>query len=70
MAGGALWKVPGPGRCAYVERGMSIPLLGLIGGDPQLTECFEHVRFYFRDVRGSPYVFRWSPTRFRNRDRH
>jgi hypothetical protein len=25
-----LWKGHGPGRCAYVERGMSIPLLGLI----------------------------------------
>ncbi|MGA3042793.1 MAG: hypothetical protein ABSF54_18610 [Bryobacteraceae bacterium] len=37
---------------------MSIAPLGLIGGDPQLTECFEkHVRFSLRDVRGSRYVF-------------
>ena len=39
-----------------VEGGMSVPLLSLIGGDPQLTEFFEErVKFYFRDVRGFPY---------------
>ena len=39
-----------------VEGGMSAPLLGLIGGDPQLTEFFEErVKFYFRDVRGFAY---------------
>jgi len=58
MAGGASTKEHGPGRYAYVERRMSIPPPGLIGGDPQLTECFEkHVRFSLRDVRGSRYVF-------------
>jgi len=39
-----------------VEGGMSVPLAGLIGGDPQLTEFFEErVKFYFRDVRGYAY---------------
>ncbi len=39
-----------------VEGGMSIPLAGLIAGDPQLTEFFEErVKFYFRDVRGFAY---------------
>jgi glycyl-tRNA synthetase beta chain len=39
-----------------VEGGMSIPLEGLIAGDPQLTEFFEErVKFYFRDVRGFAY---------------
>jgi glycyl-tRNA synthetase beta chain len=39
-----------------VEGGMSVPLLSLIGGDPQLTEFFEErVKFYFRDVRGFAY---------------
>jgi len=39
-----------------VEGGLSIPLLGLIGGDAQLIEFFEErVKFYFRDVRGFAY---------------
>jgi glycyl-tRNA synthetase beta chain len=39
-----------------VEGGMSVPLLSVIGGDPQLTEFFEErVKFYFRDVRGFAY---------------
>jgi glycyl-tRNA synthetase beta chain len=39
-----------------VEGGLSLPLLSLIGGDPQLTEFFEErVKFYFRDVRGFAY---------------
>jgi glycyl-tRNA synthetase beta chain len=39
-----------------VEGGLSLPLLSLIGGDPQLAEFFEErVKFYFRDVRGFAY---------------
>jgi glycyl-tRNA synthetase beta chain len=39
-----------------VEGGMTLPLLSLIGGDPQLTEFFEErIKFYFRDVRGFRY---------------
>jgi glycyl-tRNA synthetase beta chain len=39
-----------------VDRCMSIPLLSLIGGDPQLTEFLEErVKFYFRDVCGFLY---------------
>jgi glycyl-tRNA synthetase beta chain len=39
-----------------VEGRMSLPLLSLIGGDPQLTEFLEErVKFYFRDVRGFAY---------------
>ena len=39
-----------------VEGGLSLPLLSLIAGDPQLTEFVEErVKFYFRDVRGFAY---------------
>jgi glycyl-tRNA synthetase beta chain len=39
-----------------VEGRLNLPLLSLIGGDPQLIEFFEErVKFYFRDVRGLPY---------------
>jgi len=39
-----------------VEGGTSVPLLSLIGSNPQLTEFFEErVKFYFRDVRSFAY---------------
>ena len=58
--GGAVvrrWKGHGPGRCAYVERGMSIPLLGLIGGDSQLTNVLRNASGSISGMCAAPLTF-------------